>query len=81
MDGIFNLEKWVRNALKNVKKNGINQDIHIDRILINYKNLSIKEKLFYSFTIFNDIVNKLSDFNTDGIGIYLNVDLIGRKTI
>jgi protein-tyrosine phosphatase len=74
MAGIFNLEKWLVNALAEAKKSGITQDIHISELDVVDKNTPI-ENIDFSISIFRKVTKILQDVDSEGIGVFLSIEL------
>lgn len=81
MAGIFEINKWMLNAISETQNDGITRDIHIRDANIPKVNKKNINKLNILYSIFEDLVVIINETNTDGIGVYMSIELISNSKL
>lgn len=76
MDGIYNIREWLESSLKKVLEENIVIDTHIDEFVDLYNGADILKS---SMQIFTKCAKELSTLKTEGISIYLSIELKSRS--
>lgn len=76
MDGIYNIREWLDSSLEKVRKENIVVDAHIDEFVGLYYEADILKS---SRQIFMECAKELSTLKTEGVSIYLSIELTSRS--
>jgi hypothetical protein len=77
------LKSWMLKGIAALNDTGITQDIHVDELLEKFDQLKKGDVFMRSCLLFNYLVDYLevSKINTDGINVFLSIDLISESNV